>query len=86
MSFSREHLTEVLARLGITPGNIDLYQTACIHRSFLNESDKTVKEHNERLEFLGDAALELAMTDLIFQKYPDRDEGWMTDLRSSYVR
>lgn len=43
---------EVLARLGITPKTLDFYQTACIHRSFLNESDKTIREHNERLEFL----------------------------------
>lgn len=86
MTFPTENLLEIVARLGIIPQDITLYQTACIHRSFLNESDKTVKEHNERLEFLWDAALQLAMTDLIFQKYPDRDEGWMTDFRSGYVR
>lgn len=79
-------LLQVLERIGIVPHDITLYQTACIHRSFLNEADKSVKEHNERLEFLWDAALELAMTDLIFRKYPEKDEGWMTDLRSSYVR
>jgi len=83
---NNEHLLTVLANLGITPKDISLYETACIHRSFLNEADKTVREHNERLEFLWDAALELAMTHLIFRKYPEKDEGWMTDLRSSYVR
>lgn len=79
-------LIETLARLGIVPKNIELYHTACVHRSYVNESPKDVKEHNERLEFLGDAALELAMTHLIFTTHPDKDEGWMTDLRSSYVR
>lgn len=79
-------IPEVLARLGITPRDISLYQTACIHRSFLNESPKDITAHNERLEFLGDAALELSMTHLIFHAFPDREEGWMTDLRSSYVR
>ena len=68
------------------PVDFSLYQTACIHRSFLNESPKEIVSHNERLEFLGDAALELAMTQLIYTTYPDREEGWMTDLRSSYVR
>lgn len=86
MKISHEHLLTVLERIGIVPHTISLYETACIHRSFLNEADKSIKEHNERLEFLWDAALELAMTDLIFRKYPEKDEGWMTDLRSSYVR
>jgi len=49
---NNEHLLTVLANLGITPKDISLYETACIHRSFLNEADKTVREHNERLEFL----------------------------------
>ncbi len=47
-----EHLLTVLTRIGIVPRDISLYQTACIHRSFLNEADKSIKEHNERLEFL----------------------------------
>lgn len=79
-------IPEVLTSLGIIPQDITLYQNACIHRSFLNESPKNITAHNERLEFLGDAALELAMTHLIFIKYPEKEEGWMTDLRSSYVR
>lgn len=79
-------LSDILTRLGITPKDISLFQTACIHRSFLNESPKDISTHNERLEFLWDAALELSMTHLIFQKYPDREEWWMTDLRSGYVR
>ena len=79
-------IPEILQSLGIFPVNISLYQTACIHRSFLNESPKDVVVHNERLEFLGDAALELAMTHLIYTKYPDKEEGWMTDLRSWFVR
>ncbi len=77
-------LISVLTKLGIVPRDITIFETACIHRSFLNENK--VPEHNERLEFLGDAALELSMTHLIFQKYPEKDEGWMTDLRSGYVR
>lgn len=47
-----DNLLQVLERIGIVPCDIALYQTACIHRSFLNEADKMIKEHNERLEFL----------------------------------
>lgn len=79
-------IPEVLLRFHIVPRDITLYQTACIHRSFLNESPKDIVTHNERLEFLGDAALELAMTHLIYTTYPDKEEGWMTDLRSGFVR
>ncbi|MEI6712087.1 MAG: hypothetical protein WCK88_08280 [bacterium] len=42
----------VLERIGIAPQDITFFETACIHRSFLNEADKSIKEHNERLEFL----------------------------------
>lgn len=79
-------IPEILLWLGIVPVDITLYETACIHRSFLNESPKGITTHNERLEFLWDAALELAMTHLIYTTYPDKEEGWMTDLRSGYVR
>jgi len=79
-------IPETLLWLGIVPQDISLYQTACIHRSFLNESPKDIITHNERLEFLWDAALELAMTDLIYTSYSEKEEGWMTDLRSGYVR
>lgn len=46
------HIPEALNRLGIIPRDITLFQTACIHRSFLNESPKGIETHNERLEFL----------------------------------
>ncbi len=45
-------IPEILLGLGIVPVDITLYQTACIHRSFLNESPKDITAHNERLEFL----------------------------------
>lgn len=79
-------IPEILFSLGIIPVDMTLYQTACIHRSFLNESPKGITAHNERLEFLWDAALQLVMTHLIFTAHPDKEEGWMTDLRSGYVR
>lgn len=65
--------------------DISLLVTAFTHRSFLNEHRKTVKEHNERLEFLGDAVLELVVTEYLYAKYSE-PEGILTNWRSSLVR
>lgn len=72
-------------KLGVTFNDIDLLLTAFTHRSYLNEHKKTVKEHNERLEFLGDAVLELVVTEYLYTKY-DEPEGILTNWRSSLVR
>ena len=55
--------------LGYDFDNIDLLVTALTHRSYLNEHKKSATEHNERLEFLGDAVLELVTTDFLFSNY-----------------
>lgn len=65
--------------------DINTLITAFTHRSYVNEHRKTVSEHNERLEFLGDAVLELVVTDFLFQNYKDA-EGVLTNWRSSLVR
>lgn len=65
--------------------NIELLRTAFTHRSYVNEHQKTVKEHNERLEFLGDAVLELIVTEYLYLNY-DEPEGILTNWRSSLVR
>jgi ribonuclease-3 len=72
-------------KLHVTFQDIDLLVTAFTHRSYLNEHKKTVREHNERLEFLGDAVLELVVTEFLFAKYDD-PEGVLTNWRSSLVR
>ncbi len=59
--------------------------TAITHRSYLNEHREATHEHNERLEFLGDAVLELAVTGFLFHKYPDKPEGDLTAIRSALV-
>ena len=59
--------------------------TALTHRSYLNEHKKSASEHNERLEFLGDAVLELVTTDFLFSNY-DKPEGILTAWRSALVR
>jgi ribonuclease III len=65
--------------------NKGLLQQAFIHRSYINENKGTQLEHNERLEFLGDAVLELAITDYLYRKYPHHNEGDLTAYRSSLV-
>ncbi len=65
--------------------NKGLLQTAFTHRSYINENRKGALEHNERLEFLGDAVLELISTHFLYNKYPDKTEGDLTSYRSALV-
>ena len=65
--------------------NKELLRQAFIHRSYLNENRSIKLEHNERLEFLGDAVLELVITDYLYKKYPEKNEGDLTAFRSSLV-
>ena len=59
--------------------------TAITHRSYLNEHREAKQEHNERYEFLGDAVLELIVTDFLFHKYPEKPEGDLTSIRAALV-
>ncbi len=72
-------------KLGIYFKNKGLLQTAFTHRSYLNENRRNVLEHNERLEFLGDAVLELISTHFLFSRYPEKPEGELTAFRSALV-
>lgn len=71
--------------IGVKFKDKKLLEQAFIHRSYLNENTGLKLSHNERLEFLGDAVLELVVTDHLYQKYPDRDEGSLTAYRSALV-
>lgn len=71
--------------LGVEFTDISLLITAFTHRSYLNEHKKTVSEHNERLEFLGDAVLELVVTEFLYGNYSE-PEGILTNWRSALVR
>ncbi len=64
----------------------DLLRQAFTHRSYINENKSSGYSHNERLEFLGDAVLELVVTDFLFKKYPETKEGVLTAYRSALVR
>lgn len=72
-------------KLGFEFENIDLLVTALTHRSYVNEHRKSVSHHNERLEFLGDAVLELVVTDYLFNNFSEA-EGILTSWRASLVR
>lgn len=76
--FAEEHL-------GFRFNNVGLFVTALTHRSYVNEHRKLHVEHNERLEFLGDAVLELVVSDYLFRNF-HLPEGIMTALRSALVR
>ena len=72
-------------KLGYEFEDIQLLITALTHRSYVNEHKKSVSEHNERLEFLGDAVLELVVTDFLFKNYNEQ-EGILTNWRAALVR
>lgn len=72
-------------KLGFEYHNIELLLTALTHRSYVNEHKKSTREHNERLEFLGDAVLELVVTHYLYDHY-DEPEGTLTSWRSALVR
>jgi ribonuclease-3 len=72
-------------KMGFEYKNIDYLVTALTHRSYVNEHKKSVSEHNERLEFLGDAVLELVVTDYLFRNFSD-PEGTLTSWRAALVR
>jgi len=67
--------------LGFTPGKLALYKAALTHRSVRDSAD----ENNERLEYLGDAILSGIVADFLFKKYPYKEEGFLTEMRSKMV-
>lgn len=72
-------------KLGFEFQHVELLVTALTHRSYVNEHKKSAKEHNERLEFLGDAVLELAVTEYLYRNYTE-SEGILTSWRAALVR
>jgi ribonuclease III len=71
--------------IGVSFNNLGLLAEALTHRSYLNEHREHAGGHNERLEFLGDAVLELAATRFLFDKYPQKPEGELTAFRAALV-
>lgn len=73
------------SRLGVTFEDRTVIREAMTHRSYLNENKSCTWDHNERLEFLGDAVLELVVTDFLFREFPDKAEGELTSYRAALV-
>ncbi|MDI6883291.1 MAG: ribonuclease III [Patescibacteria group bacterium] len=72
-------------KLNLKFKNKDFLIQAFCHRSYLNENPDFYLDHNERLEFLGDAVLELVVTEYLYQKYPEKPEGELTNWRAALV-
>lgn len=78
-------LDELAARLGIVPRDPELIRQAFVHSSYSNENPTLVSGHNERLEFYGDAVIGVAVSRLLYERYPDEDEGFLTARRAALV-
>jgi ribonuclease III len=72
-------------QIGVKFNDINLLKQSVVHRSYLNEHPKFELHHNERLEFLGDAVLEIVVTEHLFRSFPDTPEGDLTNWRASLV-
>lgn len=79
------NFTEFERKTNITFKDKELLKQAFTHRSYINENSGLNLSHNERLEFLGDAVLELVVTDYLYRKYKDSTEGELTSIRSALV-
>ena len=77
---------KLLTDFGIDFSDLNLLETAFTHTSYANEHRLLKISHNERLEFLGDAVLQLMISKYLYQKYPNKPEGEMSKLRSTFVR
>jgi ribonuclease-3 len=84
--FSREKkfISSLKNIIGFYPGNISVYKLAFSHRS-LGKEEGGIKLSNERLEYLGDAVLGAVVADMLFKKFPLREEGFLTEMRSKIV-
>lgn len=78
-------LEQLQTILGVQFKDTTILLSAITHRSYLNEHREATWAHNERLEFLGDAVLELVVTDYLYKKYPEKPEGELTAVRAALV-
>ena len=84
-SAARASYAELEARLGHTFRNAALCETAMTHTSWLNEAGQPDRSDNERLEFLGDAVLDLVVSDILMRRFPDRRGGDLSRARAALV-
>lgn len=80
-----QNLDDLQQKIGVKFKKTSLLKEALTHRSYLNENPSWRESNNERLEFLGDAVLELAMTEELFNRFPEKEEGELTIYRAGMV-
>ncbi|MFT7184061.1 MAG: ribonuclease-3 [Oceanicoccus sp.] len=85
MTKIKTNLSELQAQIGLDFEKVELLELAFVHKSFINENTAS-SACNERLEFLGDAVLELVVTEFLYLTYPETDEGELTNWRSALVK
>ena len=85
LSSDRTFVRRLRVILGFTPKNVSIFKLAFYHRSN-NSNGEQPMQNNERLEFLGDAMLDVVVAEYLFQKYPGADEGFLTKMRSKIVK
>lgn len=85
LSKDKQYYRSLRNILGFTPGNLALYKLAFKHRSTAHDIKSGIKKSNERLEFLGDAILGSVVAEVLFKRFPFRDEGFLTEMRSKIV-
>ena len=80
-----EKFAQFEEKIGVVFKDKAVLREAFTHRSYINESRERGLSHNERLEFLGDAVVELSVTDFLYKKFPNEDEGTLTSYRAALV-
>lgn len=86
MDFPKVEISRLEKRIGVTFKDPLLAAQVFVHRSFLNEHEHPQLASNERLEFLGDAVLELVVTNALYKRFPEKEEGDLTSIRSALVK
>ncbi|OQA51964.1 MAG: Ribonuclease 3 [candidate division WS2 bacterium ADurb.Bin280] len=86
MIINKEELEAIQEKIGVKFNDETVLENAFVHRSFLNENRSAGLKNNERLEFLGDAVLELVVTEYLFEKFENKNEGELTSIRSALVK
>lgn len=86
MTESKTNFQELEKKINILFLNKELLRLAFVHTSYVNEHRGEISENNERLEFLGDAVLELVTTEFLYRTFPDTGEGKLTSFRSALVK
>lgn len=86
LSSDKDLARKLRSILGFTPKRLNLFKLAFYHKSMKNTTDGVDHYNNERLEYLGDALLSTIVADYLFKKYPNKDEGFLTKMRSKIVK